>query len=111
MECPGCGSTALSQEVGPEWPIGTSLADAILDVDVDGRIVLARNCWTCGWSEERVVRVESIDETSGDPDVVERRRLLDTLTDTLEDVEDTETLERLLEDVRARRTSDGSRES
>lgn len=110
MECPECGSEVLTREIGPEWPMRTSLVDAVLDADVDERVVLSRNCWTCGWSEERLVRIESIDETPGDSDVVERRRLRDTLDDAIRDVEDIETLERLLEDVQARRTRDSPRE-
>jgi hypothetical protein len=53
--------------------------DILLAADKDKQIIVARNCWACGWTEERSVTIDSIETTEGDADAVERAALLDDI--------------------------------
>lgn len=105
MDCPACGGP-VTLEVGPEWPLSTSLSDAILAAAEDERIEVTRNCWDCGWQESRQIRVDSIDTTAGDETVVERATLLDEITDELAGIDSVETLEDLLAAIHRHRRTD-----
>nr|WP_176548278.1 hypothetical protein [Natrinema sp. CBA1119] len=65
MDCP-MYSGPVTLEIGPENPISTSLTDALLAAGEADRIGITRDCWDCGWHEERQLRVESIETTKGD---------------------------------------------
>lgn len=108
MECPDCGEPDISQEVGPGRPPSTPLADAILDTEQGDEVVLHRQCWTCGWSEDRHVKVAGIETEHGDPATVDRQQRLSELRGMLEEIEDTETLESVLQYVRQQRSGDDS---
>lgn len=79
MECPDCGSGTVTLEVGPEWPISTSVHRAALDGAEGDRIEIHRHCWTCGWREDRHLRLEAIEPTHGDAEVIDRRRLIEEI--------------------------------
>lgn len=111
MECPDCGGSFVSREVGPEWPPSTPLADAILETEQDDQVVFHRQCWTRGWSEDRHLKMAAIETEHGDPATVERRQRLDELVDILEEIEDTETLESVLQYVRRQRSGNESESS
>lgn len=106
MECPDCGESYISQEVGPRWPPSIQLGDAIVDLENGETAVLHRQCWTCGWSEDRHLTVTEIETEHGDPGTVAHQRQLTELVDELEQIDDTETLEAVLHDVRQRRSAD-----
>jgi len=53
--------------------------DILLAADKDEQIIVARNCWARGWTEERSVTIDSIETTEGDADAVERTALLDDI--------------------------------
>ena len=76
MEYPACGGP-VTLEVEPDQPLSESVADALLAAAGDEQIIVARNCWACGWTEERSVIIDSIETTEGDGDAVERAVLLD----------------------------------
>ena len=66
-------------EVGPDQPVSATVADALLAATEDEQIMISRNCWACGWAEERAVVIDSIETTENDTDAVERAVLLDTM--------------------------------
>ena len=66
-------------EVGPNHPLSASVADALLAADEDEQIVIARNCWACGWREERSVSIDSIETTEGTPTLSSEPRFSTTL--------------------------------
>ncbi|WP_020222495.1 hypothetical protein [Halarchaeum acidiphilum] len=105
MECPDCGGSCVSQEIGPNQAPSTQLADAILDVEEGDHVVFTRQCWTCGWSEDRHIKVTAIETDVGDPAIVERQQRLSELVDELQQIDDDETLKAALRDVRRRRQS------
>lgn len=105
MDCPACGSP-LTLEVGPERPLSTSLPDALLTAAEDESIDVVRDCWDCGWHEERQIRVESIDTTEGDEVAVERAALVDEITDELAAIDSLATLEDALTEIRRQRVRD-----
>ncbi|WP_438268202.1 hypothetical protein [Halocatena salina] len=78
MECPACGGL-VTMEVGPDQLLSASVADALLASDEGKQIIVARNCWACGWTKERSVVIDSIETTEGDTDAVERARFSTTL--------------------------------
>jgi len=90
-------------EVGPERPLSTSLLQATLGADTDEHIEITRDCWNCGWHEMRQLRVECIDTTLGDETTVKRAALVDEITDELTAIENVETLEDALAEIRQRR--------
>ncbi len=102
MECPACGGP-VTMEVGPDYPLSASVADALLAADEDEQIVIARNCWACGWREERSVSIDSIETTKGDAHAVERAALLDDIMDEATAIDDLTTLEDTLAEVRRQR--------
>ena len=102
MECPACDGP-VTMEVGPDHPLSASVADALLAADEDEQIVVARNCWACGWSEERSVSIDSIETTEGDTHVVERAALLDDIMSEATAIDDLATLEDALAEVRRQR--------
>jgi hypothetical protein len=102
MDCPACGSS-VTLEVGPDHPPSASLTDALLAANEDECIEVSRNCWNCGWHEERQVCVASIETTEGDETAIERAVLLDELTDELAAIECLATLEDALAEVRRQR--------
>lgn len=104
MDCPACGGP-VTLEIGPDRPLSTSLTDALLTADVDEGIDISRNCWDCGWHEQRHIRVESIDTTEGDKVAVERAALIDEITDELAAIESLATLEDTLAEVHQHRQS------
>jgi hypothetical protein len=85
-------------EVGPTHPISASVADVLLAADEDEQIVVARNCWACGWSEERSVSIDSIETHA-----VERAALLDDIMSEATAIDDLTTLEDALTEVRRQR--------
>ncbi|WP_042664307.1 hypothetical protein [Haloferax sp. ATB1] len=91
MDCSACGSS-VTLEVGPDHPPSASLTDALLAADEDECIEVSRNCWNCGWHEERQVRVASIETTEGDE-----------ITDELAAIESLATLEDALAEIRRQR--------
>ncbi|WP_042662376.1 hypothetical protein [Haloferax sp. ATB1] len=95
MDCPACGSS-VTLEVGLDHPPSASLTDALLAADGDECIEVSRNCWNCGWHEERQVCVASIETTEGDETAIERAALLDEIAA----IECLATLEDALAEVR-----------
>lgn len=79
MNCPECGSTSVSVDVGPT---GTGRLIHLAVRAAEGDVVeLVRCCWTCGWRETRVVSVDAIAAEPGDQQVAARERLLDELNE------------------------------
>lgn len=99
MDCPACESS-VTLEVGPDHPPSASLTDALLTADEDECIEVSRNCWNCGWHEERQVCVASIETMEGDETAIKRAALLDEITDELAAIENLATLEDTLAEVR-----------
>jgi hypothetical protein len=108
MNCPACGSP-VTLEFGSDWPLSTSLSDAILTAEEDEQIEVTRDCWDCGWHETRALRVASIDTTAGDETAVERAALIDEITDELAAIESVDTLEETLAAIRQQRATDPAR--
>jgi len=102
IDCPACGSP-LTLELGLERPLSTSLPDAILGAEEAECIEIRRDYWHCGWLEDRLVRVESIETTAGDEAVVERAALVDEITDKLTEIDRLSTLKDALAKVRRQR--------
>jgi len=102
MDCPACGSS-VTLKVGPNHPPSASLTNALLAADEDECIEVSRNCWNCGWHEERQVCVASIETTERDEIAIERAALLDEITDELAAIENLATLEDTLTEVRRQR--------
>ena len=90
-------------EVGPDQPLSASVVDALLAADEDEEIVIARNCWACGWSEERSVVIDSIETTEGDSQTAERAALLDDIMSEATAIEDLGTLGDALTEIRRQR--------
>ena len=109
MECPTCGGP-VTIEVGPDQPLSASVADALLAAVEDEPIIVARDCWTCGWRKERSVVIDSIETTEGETDAVERAALLDDIMSEATAIDDLTTLEDALAEVRRQRrlTTDGA---
>ncbi len=101
MKCPDCGEP-LTIEVGPDIPPTISVVDAICVASENETIEISRVCWTCGWLEERCVRVESIDISPDDDKVAKRANLLAEITDELHTIEDLATLESIRTRVKQR---------
>lgn len=87
-------------EVGPDQPLSASVADALFAGDEDEQIIIARNCWTCGWTEERSVVIDSIETTEGDARAIERAVLLDDIMSEATAIDDLATLKDALAEVR-----------
>lgn len=102
MECPACGGP-ITMEVGPDQPLSASVADALLAAAEDEQIIIARNCWACGWTEERSVVIDSIETTEGDTDAVERAALLDDIMNEATAIDDLKTLKDALAEIRRQR--------
>lgn len=102
MECPACGGP-VTMEVGPDQPLSASVADALLAAAEDEQIIVARNCWACGWNEERSVVIDSIETTEGDATADERAALLDDIMSEATSIDDLATLEDALAEVRRNR--------
>jgi len=102
MDCPACGSS-VTLEVGPDHPLSASPTDALFAADEDECIEVSRNCWNCGWHEERKVCVASIETTEGDEAAIERAALLDEITDESAAIESLAALEDALAEVRRQR--------
>jgi len=102
MDCPACDSP-VTLEVGPKQPLSASLPDALLAAEEDECIEITRNCWTCGWNEDRQIRVESIETTEGDEAAIERAVLLNEITDELSAIDSLATLKDTLAEVRRQR--------
>ncbi|GGL36419.1 hypothetical protein GCM10009037_20020 [Halarchaeum grantii] len=111
MECPDCSGSYVSREVGPRWPPSTQLGDAIVDLEDGERAVLHRQCWTCGWSEARHITLTEIETEHGDSETVAHQQRLTELVDELEQIDDTETLEAILQDIRDQRRSTDVKET
>jgi hypothetical protein len=102
MECPVCGGP-VTMEVGPDQPLSASVADALLAAVEDEQIIVARNCWACGWTEERLVVIDSIETTEGDAQAVERAALLDDIMNEATAIDDLGMLKKALAEVRRQR--------
>lgn len=102
MECPDCGAP-VTMEVGPEHPLTASLVDALIAADEDEQIKISRNCWECGWREERLIRVESVETIDGDEPVAKRASLLNEIRSEAEAIESIAMLEDALAEVRRQR--------
>ena len=102
MDCPACGSS-VTLEIGPDYPLSASLTDAFLAADEDECIAVSRNCWDCGWQEERQICITSIETTEGDGTTIERAALIDEITDELAAIDTLATLEDALAEVRRQR--------
>lgn len=102
MDCPACGSS-LTLEVGTDYPVSTSPAEAILAADEDECIEVIQSCWNCGWREERQLRVASIETTAGDETAVERATVVGEITDELAAIDNLATLEDALTEIRRHR--------
>ena len=102
MECPACGGP-VTVEVGADQPLSASVADVLLAADEDEQIIVARNCWACGWTEERSVVIDSIETTEGDADAVERAALLDDIMREAAAIDSLATLEHALSEIRRQR--------
>lgn len=102
MDCPAYGSS-ITLEVGPERPLSTSLSDAVLAAEEDECIEVSRECWDCGWHEERQLHVASIETTEGDEAAVERAVLVDEITNDLATIESLATLEDIRAEIRRQR--------
>ena len=87
MNCPDCGSEAVSLEVSPDCSPLATLAAAVRRADEGDVLDVVRACWTCGWTETRELELRSIRVDRGDESVVERRRLLGAITDAAEELE------------------------
>jgi len=92
--------------VGLDQPRSTSNLDTLLDADEDEDLVILRDCWPCGWGEERSVVIDSIETTSGDADAIERRSLLDEIMSEASKIDSTATLEDTLADLHRKRRLD-----
>lgn len=90
-------------EVGPDQPLSASVADVLLAATEDEQIIVARNCWACGWGEERSVVIDSIETTEGDATAVERAALLDDIMSEVTAIDDLGTLEDALAEIRRQR--------
>jgi len=90
-------------EVGPDQPLSASVANVLLAGDEDEQISIARNCWTCGWSEDRLVIIDSIETTEGDAEAVERATLLDDIMREATAIDSPATLEDALAEIRRQR--------
>lgn len=102
MECPACGGP-VTMDVGPDQPLSASVADALLAAVEDELIIVTRDCWACGWSEERSVVIDSIETTEGDAQAVERAALLDDIMHEATSIDDLGTLEDALAEIRRQR--------
>ncbi|WP_345781272.1 hypothetical protein [Natronobeatus ordinarius] len=110
MDCPAC-SGPVTLEVGPNQPLSASLTDVLLAANEDECIAISRNCWNCGWQEDRQIRVESIDTTDGDEVAVKRASLIEEITDELGAIERLATLEDTLAEVRRQQRLEPSTDS
>ena len=90
-------------EVGPDQPLSASVADALLAAAEDESIFVARDCWACGWSEERSVIIDSIETTEGDSQAIERAALLDDIMSEATAIDSLATLEDVLAEIRRQR--------
>ncbi|MFC4360229.1 hypothetical protein ACFO0N_19960 [Halobium salinum] len=102
MECPACGGP-VTMEVGPDQPLSASVTDALLAADEAEQIIVARNCWACGWTEDRSVVIDSIETTEGDTDAIERAVLLDDIMSEATAIDSLATLEDALAEIRRQR--------
>jgi len=99
MDCPDCGSTKITSEVGPEQATGTNLETAIFSADEGSSVQVVHQCWNCGWEETRTVTVDEVTVKHGDKEVIEHSRLVSQLIAAAQSIEDTDKLERLLDDA------------
>lgn len=99
MECPACGGP-VTMEVGPNQPLTASVADALLAADENEEIVVTRNCWACGWNEDRSVSIDSIEITEGEAHTIERATLLDDIMSEATAIDNLAMLEDALAEVR-----------
>jgi hypothetical protein len=104
-----CGG-AVTLEVGPDRPLSTSPIDALMSATEDESIEVSRDCWDCGWHEERQIRVESIKTTDGDAVAIKRANLIAEITDELTAIENPTTLEDTLAEVRQHRRVETARD-
>jgi len=95
-------------EIGPNQPLSASVTDALLAAAEDEQIILARNCWACGWAEERSVVIDSIETVEGEADTIERATLVDEITDELAAIDDVEILEETLATIRGKQRTDSA---
>ena len=102
MDCPVC-SGSLTVEVGPSMSFSTSLSNAILAAGEDECIKVIRDCWQSGCHEGREVRIEYIEVTDGDSQVVDRARLVSAIHEELDGIERQDTLEQALAEIKRNR--------
>mgnify|MGYP007097484364 CR=1 FL=1 len=103
MEYPACGGSLITIEVGPDLPPTTSIVNALLAAGKDEVLVITRNCWDCGWCEDRSVSIDSIETTEGDPHAVEHAKLIDNIVSEATAINSLATLEDVLAEVHQRR--------
>lgn len=103
MECPACGGSLITMEVGPDLPPTTSIVNALLAAGEDEVFVVTRNCWDCGWCEDRSVSIDSIETTEGDAQAVEHAKLIDNIVSETTAINSLTTLEDVLAEVHQRR--------
>jgi hypothetical protein len=102
MECPACGDP-VTMEVRSERPLSASVVDALLAADEDDEIVIARDCWACGWSEERAVSIDSIETIEGEAHAIEQATLIDDIMSETTAIDNLATLEDALAEIRRQR--------
>ena len=90
-------------EVGSDQPLSASVTDALLAADEAEQIIVARNCWACGWTEERSVVIDSIETTEGDAHAIERAALLEDIMSEATAIDSLATLEDALAEIRRQR--------
>lgn len=100
MDCPECGSTANTIELGPEVSPMSSVTRAILNADEGDTIGVTRVCWECGWCEIRRVRMDSIHMESGDDSIKRRKNLISEVNAELEEIQHLTSLRDALAEVK-----------
>lgn len=102
VNCPACGGPVTLEMLEAETaqPHSLSLTEAILAADEDEHVELSRDCWECGWHEERHVRIEAIDTAKGDDAAIRRAALVEEITNELAATDSLNTLEGILAEIR-----------
>lgn len=100
MTCPECGSRRITVEPGADSSPLATAADAVLDADERDTILVARDCWECGWRGTRRLKLTAIEVESGDHSVHQRRRLIDGVRAELADIQRIPSLRDALAEIR-----------
>lgn len=100
MTCPECGSRRITVEPGPDSSPLATVAEAVLNAEEEDTILVARDCWECGWRETRRLQLTAIEVESGDQTVHQRRRLIDEVSAELADIQRIPSLRDALAEIR-----------